>query len=124
GSNPPVPGFMTRGILYPTNYYYRRVCGDTVCGLQAARSHPAVDAKRVAVTGGSQGGGISLAVSGLEPSVRAVMPDLPFLRHHRRATTLINTQPYVEIANYCKSHRDQVETVFRTLSYFDGVNFA
>ena len=52
------------------------------------------------------------------------MPDVPFLCHYRRATTLINTQPYAEIANYCKSHRDQVETVFRTLSYFDGVNFA
>ena len=25
---------------------------------------------------------------------------------------------------FCKVHRDQVETVFRTLSYFDGVNFA
>ncbi len=25
---------------------------------------------------------------------------------------------------YCQSHRDQVETVFTTLSYFDGLNFA
>ncbi|TMC57946.1 MAG: acetylxylan esterase [Chloroflexi bacterium] len=124
GSNPHVPGFMTRGILNPGAYYYRRVFSDAVRALEAARSHPAVDAQRVAVTGGSQGGGISLAVSGLEPSVRAVMPDVPFLCHYRRATTLINTQPYAEIANYCKSHRDQVETVFRTLSYFDGVNFA
>jgi cephalosporin-C deacetylase len=32
--------------------------------------------------------------------------------------------PYGEIARYCQTHRDKTETVFRTLSYFDGVNFA
>jgi cephalosporin-C deacetylase len=49
---------------------------------------------------------------------------VPFLCHYRRATTLVGTLPYAEIANYCKTHRDKVETVFRTLAYFDGVNFA
>ena len=40
------------------------------------------------------------------------------------ATELVDTHPYLEIVTYCKAHRDQVETVFHTLSYFDGVNFA
>ncbi len=52
------------------------------------------------------------------------MPDVPFLCHYRRATEIMDTFPYNEIGNYCKTHRDKVETVFRTLSYFDGVNFA
>lgn len=122
--NPQVPGFMTRGILSPKTYYYRRVFTDAVRAIEAARSHPVVDAARVAVAGGSQGGGISLAAAGLEPNVRALISDVPFLCHYRRATTLVNTDPYGEIARYCKSHRDKVETVFHTLSYFDGVNFA
>ena len=118
------PGFMTLGVLDPKTYYYRRVFADAVRAVEAARSHPAVDGTRIAVTGGSQGGGISLAVSGLEPSVSMVMPDVPFLCHYRRATEITDNLPYREIANYCKVHRDKEEIVFTTLSYFDGVNFA
>ena len=121
---PEYPGFMTRGILNPRSYYYRRVFTDAVRAVEAARAHPAVDASRVAVSGGSQGGGITLAVSGLLPDVQAALPDVPFLCHYRRATTLVDSFPYGEIRSYCKTHRDQVQTVFNTLSYFDGVNFA
>ncbi len=125
GTNPFYPGFMTQGILDPRTYYYRRVFLDGVRAVETARQHPAVDVSRIAVTGGSQGGGITLAVSGLIPDEVAVaMPDVPYLCHYRRATELIDTNPYVEIANFCKTHRDKVETVFSTLSYFDGVNFA
>ena len=124
GSNPQFPGFMTRGVASPRTYYYRRLFSDAVRAVEAARSHPAVDPARVAVTGGSQGGGITLAVSGLQPDVSAALPDVPFLCHYRRATQIIDTAPYVEIVNYCKTHREQVETVFETLSYFDGLNFS
>jgi len=124
GASAHYPGFMTLGVLDPKTYYYRRVFADAVRAVEAARSHPAVDGTRIAVTGGSQGGGITLAVGGLEPGVSVVMPDVPFLCHYRRATELIDTMPYREIANFCKIHRDKEETVFQTLSYFDGVNFA
>ena len=115
---------MTRGIASPQTYYYRRVFSDAVRAVEAARSHPAVDPARVAVTGGSQGGGITLAVSGLQPDVSAALPDVPFLCHYRRATQIIDTAPYSEIAMYCKTHRDKIESVFETLSYFDGLNFS
>jgi len=124
GGNPQIPGFMTRGILKPDTYYYRRVFTDAVRAVEAARSHPEVDATRVAVTGGSQGGGISLAVSGLVTDLAAVMPDVPFLCSYRRATEIVDSDPYGEISRFLLSHRDKVETVFNTLSYFDGVNFA
>jgi cephalosporin-C deacetylase len=124
GSSVHFPGFMTLGILDPVTYYYRRVFSDAVRAVEAARAHAAVDHDRIAVTGGSQGGGIALAVSGLEPTVAAAMPDVPFLCAYRRATEIVDTSPYSEITRFCKIHRDKVETVFRTLSYFDGVNFA
>jgi cephalosporin-C deacetylase len=124
GTNPHFPGFMTRGVLSPHTYYYRRVFADAVRAIEAARSHSAVDAERIAVTGGSQGGGITLAAAGLDPSVKAAMPDVPFLCMYRRATQLVNSMPYSEISNYLKTHRDKVEQVFETLSYFDGLNFA
>jgi cephalosporin-C deacetylase len=124
GSNPHYPGFMTRGVLSPNSYYYRRVFSDAVRAVETALSHSEIDGERIAITGGSQGGGITLAVAGLEPRVKVAMPDVPFLCLYRRATQMINSFPYTEISNYCKTHRDKVEQVFETLSYFDGVNFA
>lgn len=124
GSSPHHPGFMTRGILDPRSYYYRRVFTDAVRAVEAARTHPAVDAERIAVTGTSQGGGSAIAVGGLDPGVSVVMPDVPFLCHYRRATEITDATPYSEIVKYCKAHRDKIDRVFNTLAYFDGVNFA
>jgi cephalosporin-C deacetylase len=115
---------MTRGVLDPKTYFYRRVFTDGVRAVEAAKAHPAVDAGRIAITGGSQGGGITLAVAGLEPTVKVAMPDVPFLCHYRRATDIVDSAPYNEIVKFCRTHRDKVDTVFDTLSYFDGVNFA
>jgi len=124
GSSAHHPGFMTRGILDPRTYYYRRVFTDGVRAVEAAQAHPAVDGGRIAITGGSQGGGITVAVSGLSPAVKISMPDVPFLCHYRRATEMTDAAPYSEIAKYCLIHRNKIDTVFETLSYFDGVNFA
>lgn len=118
------PGFMTRGVLHPRTYYYRRVFTDAVRAIEAARSHEAVDASRIAVTGGSQGGAITLAAAGLQPDVAAAMPDVPFLCHIRVATEITDADPYQEIVRYCKTHREKVDRVFETISYFDCVNFA
>ena len=124
GGNPAVPGSMTQGVLDPKHYYYRRVFTDAVRAIEAARSHSEVDASQIAVTGGSQGGGITIAAAGLFPDVVAAMPDVPFLCHYRRATEIVDTYPYKEIADYLNTHRNKVDTVFKTLSYFDGVNLA
>jgi cephalosporin-C deacetylase len=124
GTNPHHPGFMTRGIAKPDTYYYRRVFSDGVRAVETAASHPAIDSNRIAVTGGSQGGGISIAVAGLLKTVGVAMPDVPFLCHYQRATEITDGYPYQEIVKYLVVHREQYETVFDTLSYFDGVNFA
>ena len=124
GGNPQIPGFMTRGILDPKTYYYRRVFTDAVRAVDAARLHPAVDPARIAVTGGSQGGGITLAAAGLVPDLVAAMPDVPFLCNFKRATEIVDTDPYHEISRYCQTHRNKIDNVFETLSYFDGMNFS
>jgi len=124
GAGPQFPGFMTRGVLDPKAYYYRRLIVDAVRAVEAVRRHPEVDPDAVAVTGISQGGGLALAVAGLVPEVRLCLPDLPFLCAFRRATELTDSHPYQEIVRYCKIHRDKIDRVFRTLSYFDGLHFA
>ncbi len=125
GSGPHYPGFLTSGVESPQTYYYRRVYTDAVRAVEAACSWPQVDAECVAVAGASQGGGIALAVAGLVPThVRALVADVPFLCHFRRATEITDNLPYAEIKSYLACHRDRVEDVFGTLAYFDGVHFA
>jgi cephalosporin-C deacetylase len=122
--SPHIPGFMSLGIRQPETYYYRRVFTDGVRAVEAARSHEGVDASRIALTGGSQGGGITIAVTALVPDVAVSMPDVPFLCHFRSAVGKTDNHPYQEIVRYLSVHRDQVDAVFHTLDYFDGVNFA
>lgn len=124
GSGPAAAGFMTRGIRDPDEYYYRRVFTDAALLVDAVAGFDFVDPARIAVTGGSQGGGIALATAALAPAVRAVMPDVPFLSAFRRGAEIATSDPFAELSRYLSVHRNDVERVFETLSYFDGVNFA
>ena len=93
----------------------------------AAKPYPALDQKgaiRLVVTGGSQGGGITLAASALVPDVAVAMPDVPFLCHFRRTVGHTDDHPYQEIVRFLATHRDHAAQVFETLDYFDGLNFA
>jgi len=145
---PHYAGFLTQGILDPHTYFYRRLFTDAARAVEVAASHPAVNADRIAIAGtnsqktdtiyinpavnadriaiagGSQGGGIGLAAGALSPVVSAMLIDVPFLCHFNVAAGLATRGPYPELAGYCSVQRDSVDTVFRTLSYFDGVNFA
>lgn len=124
GANPSAPGFMTQGILDPDTYYYRRLYTDAARAVEAIRERAEVDSTRVAVTGGSQGGGLSIAVAGLLPDVKVCMADVAFLSHFRRAIDITPKTPYLEIAGFLQIHREQIAKVLHTLSYFDGMNFA
>ncbi|MCZ2263620.1 acetylxylan esterase [Isoptericola sp. QY 916] len=118
------PGFLTRGIEDPAKHFYRRLITDAVRAVDAVKALPEVDPTRVAVLGGSQGGGLALAVAGLRDDLAGAIADVPFLSHYRRASQITDEGPYAEIARYLKGHRFEVEDVMRTLSYFDATNFA
>lgn len=118
-AGPHSPGFLTLGLPERDHYYYRRVYVDAVRAVDAARSHPDVDGARIALTGGSQGGGITIAAAALADGVCAAMPDVPFLAHFRRAVDLAGEDPYGELLRWCRVHVDQAEQAFDALSYFD-----
>jgi cephalosporin-C deacetylase len=124
GSGPQFPGVMTRGIESPETYYYRRLITDAVRAVDAARALDLVDPDRIVVHGASQGGGLALAVGGLVEGLAAVIADVPFLCDFPRAITIHDSNPYAELVSYLAVHREVVEMVEGTLSYFDGVNFA
>ncbi|MFZ1996770.1 MAG: acetylxylan esterase [Solirubrobacteraceae bacterium] len=124
GSAPAQPGYMTRGLTDPHDYYYRRVYADAVRAVEFMGTVDEVDAQAIVVTGASQGGGLSLAVAALADGVRAVMPDVPFLCDFRRSSQVALTNPYLEIVRYLAAHRDHEDAAFATLAYFDGAVLA
>jgi len=123
GTGPSHPGVMTKGILDPSTYYYRRLITDAVLAVDVARRHPLVDPGRVAVAGTSQGGGLALAAAAFA-GPQAALVDVPFLCHVERALEVTDAAPYSEVKQYLRVHRDAVEQVFRTLAYVDGRAFA
>ena len=119
-----VEGFLTKGVLDPADYYYRRVFTDAVRAVEAVRSLPGVAPDRVAVQGTSQGGGIALAAAALADGVSAAMVNVPFLCHFRRALEVTDTKPYAELLGFVRTHREATERAFATLAYFDGMTMA
>jgi len=123
-SGPQATGVMTKGVLDPKTYYYRRLIVDSVRAVDAAVGLACADSTRVAVVGASQGGGLALAAGALAPVVTAVSACVPFLCDFQRAIEVTDAPPFSELTGYLACHRDQADAVFRTLSYVDGVNFA
>lgn len=124
GDPPHVPGFLTRGLPDPARHYYRRLFTDAVRAVEAAAAHPDVDAGRIVTAGASQGGALALAASILrgwllDDPVAAVLADVPFLCHFRRAAELAAEPPYTELVAWLATHRGLAEQAFDALGYLD-----
>jgi cephalosporin-C deacetylase len=117
-------GFVTRGLADPSDHYYSRLFVDAARAIDATRAIDALGDRPVVVSGGSQGGALSLAAASLSQQASVVLADVPFLSDFRRAVAITDTEPYSEIREYCATYPDRVGSVFRTLSYFDVANHA
>jgi cephalosporin-C deacetylase len=117
-------GWMTKGIRDPKQYYFRYVYADAVRALELLARRDEVDDRRLAITGVSQGGALTLAVAALSDRPILAMPDIPFLCDFRRSIQIAQTGPYQEITVFLKSFPHLYETAIRTLSYCDNLNLA
>jgi len=117
-------GWMTQGIRQPDQYYYRYVYADAVRALELLARREEVDERRLAVTGISQGGGITLAAAALSERPMLALADVPFLCDYRRAVEISPSTPYTEISSFLKYYPHLYGEVFRTLSYCDNLNLA
>lgn len=119
-------GWMTKGILNKETYYYRAVYMDAVRALEILSARTNVDEKRIGVVGGSQGGGLSIAVASLSKIPTAVVAEYPYLAHFRRAIDVVPSGPYLEINEFFRRNGEShiEEAAMRTLSYHDVMNLA
>jgi cephalosporin-C deacetylase len=79
---------LTANLDDPLRHYYRLAYVDMVVAVTAASQLPFVDASRIAAVGTSQGGGLALALAALDPRVRAVVANLPFLCDLRESASV------------------------------------
>ncbi len=74
------PGFVGYRVLEPEHYVYKGAYLDCGRALEFLASRPEIDASRIAVSGGSQGGGLSYASAALFPEhVALCVAGMPFL---------------------------------------------
>lgn len=119
-----VAGWMTQGVRAPEQYYYRHVYADAVRALEVLCSFPEVDESRVATTGISQGGGLSLAAAALSERPSFVWSDIPYLCDIRRGVQVAVKPPYTEISDFLRSQPGLEDDVWHTLGYIDLLNLA
>lgn len=115
-------GYGTFDLDDRDRYYYRRVYLGCLRADDFLVSHPKWDGRNLVVTGGSQGGALTITTAGLDPRVSALAPYYPALSDqtgylHGRA----GGWPHL-LKDAKDGHR--TEAKLRTLAYYDVVNFA
>ncbi len=113
---------MTRGLGYPEHYYLKHVYQDGLQLIELVKTLDFVDSKHIILHGGSQGGGIVLALAGLM-NVAYTFADVPsysFLKG-RLATKNGSVR---EIADYIEEKKLNRDHILKSLSYFDLLHFA
>lgn len=122
--NPGYPGLLTYNIVDRNTYSYRGFYIDAIRVIDFLLARDEVDRGRIGVTGGSQGGGLTIVTAALRQEVCAAAAVSPFLCGFMDAIELLHTYPYQEIRDYLRLHPDRTDAVRDTLAYFDGINFA
>lgn len=123
-------GQIVRGLAdNPQNLLMRHIFLDTVQLARVVMDLPQVDPEKVAVMGGSQGGGLSLVCAGLEPRIAKAAVDYPFLCDYKRVWQLNRTMQgaYSELRCFFRDFdplHQREDEIFRTLGYIDAQNFA
>jgi cephalosporin-C deacetylase len=121
---PGFPGYMTHGIEDPRTYVYRGAYCDVWRAVDVLLDRPEVDRARIGVTGGSQGGALSIVAAAGRSEITALAADVPFLTGIRDSLRLGGSYPYEEVKDYLRQRPDSEAQVLTTLDYIDTLNFA
>jgi cephalosporin-C deacetylase len=117
-------GHIIRGLDGPPeDMMYHHIFLDTAQMARIVMDMDDVDETRVAATGGSQGGALTLACVALEPRVSRAAPVFPFLSDYKRVWKMdLAENAYEELRTYFRQfdplHKREDE-IFAKLGYVD-----
>lgn len=122
-------GHIIRGLQdSPDKLLFRSIYLDCAQLAGIVMNLPEVDAARVGATGGSQGGGLTLACAALEPRIARAAPVFPFLCDYQRVWEMdLTDQGYAEMKTYFRQfdpRHERQEEVFTKLGYIDVQHLA
>ncbi len=117
-------GHIVRGLADgPEHLLFRQVYLDTAQLARIVSRMKQVDPKRIGATGGSQGGGLTLACAALAPEIRRAAPIFPFLCDYRRTWEIdLAENAYEELRDYFRKFdplHQREEEIFTRLGYID-----
>lgn len=118
-----VKGWVSQGITDIHRSYYMAIAMDAVRAVDAASRQPGVDPAKIAVVGGSQGGGLSMLAGALNPKVAAIVADIPNMCRMDYGI-LYSVSSLNEIAQYIKRYPEQLDQILAHLAHFDMLNLA
>jgi cephalosporin-C deacetylase len=122
-------GHIIRGLDdAPEKLLFRQIYLDCAQLAGIVMERPEVDASRVGATGGSQGGGLTLACAALEPRVKRAAPIFPFLCDYQRVWEMdLAVNAYDELRAFFRMfdplHQREQE-LFARLGYIDCQHLA
>lgn len=114
------PDKLTWHIAQPEGAYYQGAFADVVRGIDYLVSRSDVDAARIGLMGTSQGGGMVLAVAGIDSRVKVVVAHVPFLCDMRQAAR----SPTALVKKLLDTAGCNNEAGLSTLAYFDPLQLA
>lgn len=116
--------FLTYGIQDNYSFSYRGGILDAIRAIDFVYYFNKKNNEEVAVyiNGGSQGAGIALAATALDKRIKGCMVDIPFLTNFRNSFK-IAPWPYAVYKKYSLEYNYSIESILRTLDYFDTKNF-
>ncbi len=122
-------GQIIRGLAdAPEKLLFRSIFLDTAQLAGIVMGMDEVDPKRVGATGGSQGGGLTLACAALAPGIKRAVPAVPFLCDYKRVWSMdLAKKAYEELGIFFRQfdpRHEQEDEYFRRLGYIDVQNIA
>jgi cephalosporin-C deacetylase len=122
-------GHIIRGLDDdPDKLLFRQIFLDTAQLAGIVIDMPEVDGERVAASGGSQGGGLTLACASLEPRIARAATIFPFLCDYRRVWDMdLAAGAYEEVKMYFRlfdPRHEREQEVFTRLGYIDCQHLA
>lgn len=122
-------GHIVRGLGdAPERMLYRQIYLDTAQLAAIVMDMDHVDAARVGVTGGSQGGGLTIACAALEPRIKLAAPVFPFLCDYQRVWEMdLAKNAYDELQAWFRRFdplHEREEAIFTQLGYIDVQHLA